>query len=157
MAESLKKQLKQLLLFAESVTDITKRFTWGAGSMTWSAAQTYCRQYATDLAKVQSQLENDRLQVMLSGSQAWIGLTGLFWLWSDGSEPSFIPWKAQEPLLGGVLDCGLLHYSTYPFGMLDGYCTVPQTFFCYKGKQIVLPLHSLTSRSLKKCLRKSFT
>lgn len=127
---------KQLMSFADSATDISERFTLVTSSQNWDTAQTSCRKLYTDLAKVQNLLENEQLQRMVNGEQAWIGLTGLFWLWSDGSEPSFMPWKPLEPLLGGVFECTALDFGDVTFGLLDADCNAQLPFFCYKGKRL---------------------
>ncbi|XP_055362990.1 C-type mannose receptor 2-like [Betta splendens] len=121
--------------YNESATNIAERFTLIETLQTWDVAQNYCISLYTDLAKIQNQLENAQLQMMLDGGDAWIGLTGLSWQWSDYSIPSFIPWKPQEPMLGGVLDCTALHFGGTSFGMLDANCYTPETFFCYSAAE----------------------
>ncbi|GLD64671.1 uncharacterized protein AKAME5_001620300 [Lates japonicus] len=85
------------------ITDISGRFTLVSSSMNWHNAQVYCREQHTDLATVRNQVENDQLQKMLNGNQVWIGLTGMSWMWSDGSEPSFVTWRQDEPYRGGIV------------------------------------------------------
>ncbi|MEQ2291140.1 hypothetical protein AMECASPLE_010403 [Ameca splendens] len=66
--------------------------------MTWTAAQTYCRQHHTDLAMARDMSENDRIkQVMPPGQYAWIGLYRSPWGWVDGSNFLFTYWKSGEP------------------------------------------------------------
>lgn len=129
------------MLFAESATNISERFTLFKTLKTWELAQNYCRTVYTDLAKIQNQAENAHMQVMVKGGEAWTGLTGLSWQWSDGSIPAFIPWKPQEPLPGGVLqgDCTALDFSSTTVGMVDISCFTPQSFFCYISKTLFSP------------------
>uniref|UniRef100_A0A667XEB9 C-type lectin domain-containing protein n=1 Tax=Myripristis murdjan TaxID=586833 RepID=A0A667XEB9_9TELE len=64
-------------------------------SMTWSEAQSYCRQHYTDLATVSSEEDvaklNDAVGSLIS-DWSWIGLFRDAWKWSDGSTMSFTKW-----------------------------------------------------------------
>lgn len=126
------------MLFAGSTSDISKRFILGEGSMDWFAAQAYCRELHTDLARVRNQLENEQLQSIVRNGWVWIGLTGMSWMWSDWSEPSFTPWG--KPGLG---DCAVLEVNSNPLGLTDGSCIEKQPFVCHTGKQLFLPSHPM--------------
>ncbi|XP_051257816.1 C-type mannose receptor 2-like isoform X2 [Dicentrarchus labrax] len=110
-----------------STTDISQRFTLGNGFMNWLDAQAYCRKLHTDLARVRNQLENEQLQRTVNNSPVWIGLTGMSWIWSDGSEPSFTPWR----LIRGLGDCSVLMVNSDPLVMKDLSCDEKLPFFCY--------------------------
>lgn len=128
--------------FAGSTADISERFTLGNGLLTWSAAQAYCRNVYTDLARVRNQLENAQLQAMVEDGRAWIGLTGLVWMWSDGSQPSYLPWKPFEPQSAGGADCGVFVFNDGIYlGMRDMDCNGKLPFFCYSGKLLTLLSH----------------
>ncbi|XP_030018710.1 putative C-type lectin domain family 20 member A, partial [Sphaeramia orbicularis] len=61
------------------VTDLSKRFVMGNGSLMWPEAQTYCRTHHTDLARIRNHNENLRLQAMAHDRQVWIGMA--LWRW----------------------------------------------------------------------------
>ncbi|KAF3837337.1 hypothetical protein F7725_004801, partial [Dissostichus mawsoni] len=75
----------------------------------------YCRERHTDLARVRNQLDNEALQALTLSFRTWIGLNAESWVWSDGREPSFIPWRPQELL--GVADCAALDVNSKPLGI----------------------------------------
>ncbi|XP_044040991.1 C-type mannose receptor 2-like [Siniperca chuatsi] len=127
--------IKQLISFVGSTTDISQRFILGQGSMDWLAAQAYCRTQHTDLARVRNQLENEELQKIVNNGSVWIGLTGMSWMWSDGSEPSFAPWRPFEPLFSGLDDCAILEVNSNSLGMTDRGCDEKMPFFCYSAPQ----------------------
>ncbi|XP_031137226.2 macrophage mannose receptor 1-like [Sander lucioperca] len=77
-------------------SDVT--FVFITTSMTWTAAQNYCRAHHTDLASVRNMTENQKVQEMIPGGNwVWIGLFRDSWKWSDGSTSSFSFWKNGQP------------------------------------------------------------
>lgn len=111
-----------VMLFAASATDISQRFILVNGSMNWTGAQTYCRKRYTDLARVRNQLENEQLQGNVINSATWIGLDKMSWMWSDGSETSFVPWKPLQPLHTELSDCSAFDIRNRFNGMISVNC-----------------------------------
>nr|XP_029138478.1 macrophage mannose receptor 1-like [Labrus bergylta] len=66
-------------------------------NMTWTEAQSYCREHHTDLASVRNLDENQKIKKLSSGSLIWIGLFRESWKWTDGSNSSFRYWNENEP------------------------------------------------------------
>ncbi|XP_030280167.1 macrophage mannose receptor 1-like [Sparus aurata] len=75
--------------------------------MTWTEAQSYCREHHTDLASVRNTAENQKIKDLVSaGYIVWIGLFRDSWKWSDGSSSSFRHWLQGQPdNLGGKEAC----------------------------------------------------
>lgn len=73
-------------------------FTLINNSMTWAAAQSYCRACNNDLASVRNEADNQKIKELISpGQTVWIGLFRDSWKWLDGSDNSFTYWKQGEP------------------------------------------------------------
>ncbi|XP_039862811.1 macrophage mannose receptor 1-like isoform X3 [Simochromis diagramma] len=70
-------------------------------NQTWSAAQSYCRTYHTDLTSIRSKEEKSKITLTLSGSGGqfvWIGLYRDPWaFWSDNTTSTFTNWTPSEP------------------------------------------------------------
>ncbi|XP_073726501.1 uncharacterized protein [Misgurnus anguillicaudatus] len=72
---------------------------------TWHDAQIYCRQHYTDLAIIQSQTDNDALNVVTPNDDTvWIGMFRDSWKWSDGTNVSAYPinWASTDPDVVGM-------------------------------------------------------
>ncbi|XP_075946606.1 uncharacterized protein LOC142948447 [Anarhichas minor] len=54
-------------------------------TMTWTEAQSYCREHHTDLASVRNMEEIQKVQNLVPYGDVWIGLSRDGWKWSDGS------------------------------------------------------------------------
>uniref|UniRef100_A0A8P4GP41 C-type lectin domain-containing protein n=1 Tax=Dicentrarchus labrax TaxID=13489 RepID=A0A8P4GP41_DICLA len=66
--------------------------------MSWTQAQSYCREHHTDLASVRNMAENQKVKELVAlGQIVWIGLYRDSWKWSDGSNSSFRYWQTGEP------------------------------------------------------------
>ncbi|CDQ84675.1 unnamed protein product [Oncorhynchus mykiss] len=105
----------------------------------FSEAQSYCREYHTDLASVRNQTENQEIQKMVSkGSKVWIGLFRDSWKWSDGSDSSFRYWNHTQPNNnGGVQSCGAAVFKggkSWTERWFDWNCKDRHPFVCYSGE-----------------------
>lgn len=129
---------KLLMSFAASETNLLQRFVLVSGSSeTWNQAQTYCKINYTDLARVRNQQENEVLRMMLTEKPAWFGLRVQSWVWSDGSQPSFQPWRYPS-IFESRGDCAVLVVGRRVHGLIRMNCGESASFFCYSGKHIVL-------------------
>ncbi|KAK9980155.1 hypothetical protein ABG768_013538, partial [Culter alburnus] len=64
----------------------------------WSDAQSYCRQYYTDLPSIHNSKESNQLSnVLVYGYYVWFGLFQDFWEWSDKWSLFFRNWAAGQP------------------------------------------------------------
>uniref|UniRef100_A0A3Q3G5R4 C-type lectin domain-containing protein n=1 Tax=Labrus bergylta TaxID=56723 RepID=A0A3Q3G5R4_9LABR len=66
-------------------------------NMSWTEAQSYCREHHTDLASVRNLDENQKIKELISGLTVWIGLSRETWKWTDGRNSSFRFWKKNPP------------------------------------------------------------
>lgn len=70
--------------------------------MTWSSAQSYCREKYTDLTSVRNQQEKEAIMSEIGyESHWWVGLSRDAWKWSDQSNSSFRVWGYNEPSNAG--------------------------------------------------------
>ncbi|KAL7374933.1 hypothetical protein ABVT39_009345 [Epinephelus coioides] len=92
-------QVKMPLICFRDDTD--DQYVLVTEEQSWFEAQSYCRQYHTDLVSVRSQSENQEVLSRLQGNhtvqEAWIGLHRDAWKWSDGSRSLFRQWWDFQP------------------------------------------------------------
>ncbi|XP_039626086.1 macrophage mannose receptor 1-like isoform X3 [Polypterus senegalus] len=75
-------------------------------SVTWYAAQQYCRSHYTNLVSIRNQAENEEVINSAQSFTVWTGLFNNPWKWSDGSRVTFFNWNTQEPNdVGGTEYC----------------------------------------------------
>nr|XP_055059851.1 macrophage mannose receptor 1-like [Misgurnus anguillicaudatus] len=102
----------------------------------WRDAQSYCRQYHTDLATIHNSVEQNQVYTLVgSGPWAWIGLFLDSWQWSDLRSFYFRYWAAGQPTTG---DCVAM--STTDSGKWATYsCVQSRPFICYDvyQKQVI--------------------
>ena len=102
-------------------------------TMSWTEAQSYCRERYTDLATVRNEAENQEVKDLADGQQVWIGLFRDSWKWSDGSKSSFRYWKSGEPNTKGKEECVAMDFDDS--GRWEDHdCDSNKPFICYKGK-----------------------
>ncbi|XP_051982077.1 C-type lectin mannose-binding isoform-like [Xyrauchen texanus] len=113
-------------------------------TMSWSSAQTYCRQHYTDLATIDDQ--TDLLELLKAvpndfpnDDWIWIGLYRmgytLPWIWSDQSNSTFQSWGSGQP---NYFDDIKICVATSAAGFWNDWnCkdTVTFTFFCYSDRK----------------------
>ncbi|XP_023252286.1 macrophage mannose receptor 1-like [Seriola lalandi dorsalis] len=109
-------------------------------SMTWSEAQSYCRSKYTDLSSIRIQEDNDEISSLLqsitdsvngtvNGTMAWIGLQRYVWMWSDGSDASYMPWGPGMPV--GLTYCVTTKTYKLPTTWYSQSCHKASAFVCY--------------------------
>ncbi|CAI5670017.1 unnamed protein product [Oreochromis niloticus] len=114
-------------------------------SRSWSAAQSYCRTYHTDLTSIRSKEEKSNITLTLNGSGAqyvWIGLYRDPWSsWSDNTTSTFTNWKSYQPdNLNSIEYCGMFNLMTGEWA--DVFCGLRLYFFCFTAvtKQTVVKM-----------------
>ncbi|XP_037628796.1 macrophage mannose receptor 1-like [Sebastes umbrosus] len=112
-------------------------------TMTWTEAQTYCRDRYTDLASVRNMTDNQKVQELVSaaGDSVWIGLFA-DWKWSDGSNSSYRNWATGQPNnYHGRQTCVAAAFNVGNVGKWEDYqCHVKRAFICYSPpttKQVI--------------------
>ncbi|XP_039464776.1 C-type lectin BML-2-like [Oreochromis aureus] len=103
-------------------------------NQTWSAAQSYCRTYHTDLTSIRSKEEKSNITLTLNGSgvqYVWIGLYRDPWaFWSDNTTSTFTNWMPSQPDNQKVFEyCGALYLTTGEWD--DVMCGRSYRFFCF--------------------------
>ncbi|XP_064870645.1 macrophage mannose receptor 1-like [Oncorhynchus nerka] len=101
---------------------------------TWIDAQSYCRQYHTDLVSVRNQTENTEIEkkISLRGLPVWIGLFLDSWRWSDQSDSSFRNWLSGRPSTDQGYNCTLVHSNPSDYTKwVNQPCDVNYPFICY--------------------------
>uniref|UniRef100_A0A3Q4I507 C-type lectin domain-containing protein n=1 Tax=Neolamprologus brichardi TaxID=32507 RepID=A0A3Q4I507_NEOBR len=103
-------------------------------SRSWSAAQSYCRTYHTDLTSIRSKEEKSNITLTLNGSgvqYVWIGLYRDPWAsWSDNTTSTFTNWISGQPdNQNSVEYCGTMNLMSGKWN--DGNCGSKIYFFCF--------------------------
>ena len=117
--------------------NIVRKYHYVNQPKTWAEAQSYCREKFTDLATVDNQDDNDRLQSILEAS-AWIGLYDdrQLWNWSLGNEDfknEFSNWAASQPNnRHSKDDCAEMNIGGLWY---DVPCSMTFAAVCYHGKK----------------------
>ncbi|XDV19535.1 hypothetical protein PO909_024991 [Leuciscus waleckii] len=94
----------------------------------WREAQSYCRQFHTDLVSVRNPDENLQIQQLIPTGVSYIGLFRDAFAWSDNSTSSFRNWDLNQP--DGSGECVALQLQNRRLWE-DETCSSPRPFFCY--------------------------
>ncbi|XP_038124315.1 secretory phospholipase A2 receptor-like [Cyprinodon tularosa] len=124
-------------------TTISRHYYFFSQPLTWSDAQTFCRQKHTDLATIENSKELDLLyETLLSAghsSDVWIGLYNeIDWKWSDGyrgTGTDYRQWQTayNEPDFKNAIQFCVL--SGYLGNWWDDLCARKLPFICNTGTQ----------------------
>ena len=116
-----------------------RRYHYVKELKTWAEAQSYCREKFTDLATVDNQDDNDRMQSVLEDSavQAWIGLYDdtKLWNWALGNEDfniEFSPWAPNQPNNFQSKEACVVIKENKAWGDIS--CSRAYPAVCYYGK-----------------------
>uniref|UniRef100_W5KXB1 C-type lectin domain-containing protein n=1 Tax=Astyanax mexicanus TaxID=7994 RepID=W5KXB1_ASTMX len=105
-------------------------------TLSWSEAQTYCRNFRTDLASIRNPSEQSRVFKFVDTTDyMWIGLFGDTWSWSDQSSTTFRYWGSGRPLDLNLNYSNCVAMDMSEFGSWTNYnCNNKLPFMCYKGQ-----------------------
>ncbi|XP_060771668.1 putative C-type lectin domain family 20 member A [Neoarius graeffei] len=97
-------------------------------ALSWSEAQSYCREFHTDLASALDQTDNDLLtQVVLAQGSSWFGLFRDTWKWVNDTIASDLQWIPGQPNNAQHPEsCG----SFYQGNFQDEACSAGHYFLC---------------------------
>lgn len=122
-----------LSLFFPSFTETkigSNRYIYYKNFISWFSAQKFCRKHHTDLTTSKDQTEFTTINQNVGDPSwlTWIGLIQDFWVWSDGSNSTIVPWMVGEPDDAAYDEnCGYLFSSETG----DAVCSNMMPFFCY--------------------------
>ncbi|XP_056598348.1 secretory phospholipase A2 receptor-like [Triplophysa dalaica] len=120
----------------EAPPNSSKSYIINTSNKTWSEAQSFCRQYHTDLISVRNQTDNQLIHNIINNTETsvWIGLFRDSWEWSDNTDSAFRDWdSAKSDNHGGSKDCTAVHLNTEKWH--DVSCSHSHTFVCHEGIQ----------------------
>ncbi|XP_058629897.1 macrophage mannose receptor 1-like [Onychostoma macrolepis] len=102
-------------------------------SITWTEAQSYCREHHTDLVSIRNETENYKVQSLIPYSSGiWIGLYRTR-SWSDQSNSSFSNWRTGQPDNAGDGEyCTAVSFSDSG-SWTDENCNTALPFICYSA------------------------
>nr|XP_024655567.1 putative C-type lectin domain family 20 member A [Maylandia zebra] len=146
--------MHQFICYDETMKD-NKTFHLNDKSVTWTQAQSYCRQHHTDLASGLDQIYSEEFKT-LQNSKApkvnlWIGLFRDSWRWSDGSNFSFRYWDMDsfnDGLNNRKCATTLLERSGR---WSSAGCDQRKPFFCYDDKLILISQNKTWEEALTYC------
>ncbi|XP_073670283.1 C-type mannose receptor 2-like [Paramisgurnus dabryanus] len=134
--------------------EISKGFIINRSSVSWRAAQIFCRDHYTDLTSVRNQIENQQIQKIMNDkniSEAWIGLFSDSFEWSDKSESGFRNWSTSEPSNDASQDCIEARVPELYMLWHDLSCSDSQTFVCHEDNLILIQMNLSWSEALRYC------
>ncbi|ROJ30534.1 Macrophage mannose receptor 1 [Anabarilius grahami] len=105
---------------------------------TWSDAQSYCREYYTDLPSIHNSEENNQItNVLLAGHHIWFGLFLDSWEWSDKWSRFFRNWAAGQPSQSSGCDCVCMSTTDYGEWAHES-CDLKRPFICYSARYSII-------------------
>ncbi|XP_047234271.1 macrophage mannose receptor 1-like [Girardinichthys multiradiatus] len=113
-----------------NVSGTTPWFYNTSSSMSWTQAQSYCREHHTDLASVRHMSDNQVIKNLIT-KPVWIGLYRDSWKWVDGRNSSYRYWNTGEPNNNnGKGECAAANFGQAG-KWEDWSCGWKKAFICY--------------------------
>ncbi|KAK6470042.1 macrophage mannose receptor 1-like, partial [Huso huso] len=113
--------------FCVSASNQIRKFLFVKTEMSWSEAQSYCREKHTDMATVRSQEEAEQLLNITGDSLSYVAWIGLYrddtqnWQWSNSDDVIYSNWRAD-------LFCASINSQGE---WEDRVCNEKKAFMCY--------------------------
>ncbi|XP_056605101.1 macrophage mannose receptor 1-like [Triplophysa dalaica] len=81
--------------------DSSKSYIIDTSNKTWREAQSFCKQYHTDLITVRNQTDNQLIHNIINNTETsvWIGLFRDSWECADNTDSAFRNWRSDELIL----------------------------------------------------------
>ncbi|XP_056604160.1 C-type mannose receptor 2-like [Triplophysa dalaica] len=133
--------------------DNSKSYIIITSDKTWSEAQSFCRQYHTDLTSVRNQTDNQLIHNIINDphTSVWIGLFRDSWEWSDNTDSAFRYWRAHEPNnAGGSEDCAD-SIMTDNGEWFDTSCNLLMNFVCHEDELILIQKNLSWTEAVRYC------
>ncbi|KAA0721510.1 C-type lectin domain family 10 member A MMGL [Triplophysa tibetana] len=131
----------------------SKSYIIDTSNKTWREAQSFCRQYHTDLISVRNQTDNQLIHNIINDphTSVWIGLFRDSWEWSDNTDSAFRYWTSGEPNnYGGYEDCTLVRMNDQG-QWYDAACSDSNTFVCHEDELILIQKNLSWTEAVRYC------
>ncbi|XP_026004310.1 putative C-type lectin domain family 20 member A [Astatotilapia calliptera] len=138
----------QFICYNETMKN-NKTFHLTETSVTWTQAQSYCRQHHTDLASGLDQIYSEEFKKLKNSTASWIGLFRDSWRWSDGSNFSFRYWDSFNDGLNNRTCATTLLGRSGRWSSAG--CDQRKPFFCYDDKLILIRENKTWEKALNYC------
>ncbi|XP_056603681.1 C-type mannose receptor 2-like [Triplophysa dalaica] len=133
--------------------DSSKSYIINTSTTTWSEAQSFCRQYHTDLISVRNQTDNQLIHNIINDphTSVWIGLFNDSWEWSDNTDSAFRYWDSGQPNnYANSEDCTVTHMNKEG-KWHDVSCSDSYTFVCHEDELILIQKNLSWTEAVRYC------
>ncbi|KAA0721577.1 Rhamnose-binding lectin RBL [Triplophysa tibetana] len=137
----------------EAPPNSSKSYIINTSSTTWREAQSFCRQYHTDLTSVKNQTDNQLIHNIINDphTSVWIGLFRDSWEWSDNTDSAFRYWDSGQPdNLDGSQNCTVTNMNNEG-KWHDISCSVFYTFVCHEDELILIQKNLSWTEAVRYC------
>ncbi|XP_056604133.1 macrophage mannose receptor 1-like [Triplophysa dalaica] len=131
----------------------SKSYIIDTSNKTWREAQSFCKQYHTDLISVRNQTENQLIHNIINDphTSVWIGLFRDSWEWSDNTDSAFRNWRSGEPNnSGGSEDCTEARVNDQG-QWNDARCSNSNMFVCHEDELILIQKNLSWTEAVRYC------